>query len=241
MITLPIIVLLTIVCMVTYSFEIIFGLAGTIMMLMVMTFFLSAKTLVIYSVMPQLMVATIGLARSPKTVELRFLGGMVLFAVMGSVLGLMLFYYFSATVFQMLLATAISVFGLYLVLSPGAIKFSQGVNRTLDTLAGMSQALFGISGPIAMTRLIGSFQDKTVIRNYALAFFMSLNLFRAGGYIVNQTISQEVWLMMAISAPFLAVTLWFSNRFHFHINENIFRKVVSWIILIGGISLFFSG
>jgi uncharacterized membrane protein YfcA len=241
MISYPVIALLTIVCMVTYSFEIIFGLAGTIMMLMVMTYFISAKTLVIYSVMPQLMVAMIGLARSPKTVELRFLGGMLTFAIMGSVLGLILFYYFSSTVFQMMLATAISIFGLYLVLSPGVIKFSQGVNRTLDTLAGMSQALFGISGPIAMTRLIGSFRDKTIIRNYALAFFMSLNLFRAGGYLVNHTIGHDVWTMMAVSAPFLAVTLWFSNRFHFHINEKLFRKVVSWIILVGGISLFFSG
>lgn len=32
-------ILLTVVCMVTYSFEITFALAGTILMLMVMSFF----------------------------------------------------------------------------------------------------------------------------------------------------------------------------------------------------------
>jgi uncharacterized membrane protein YfcA len=45
--------------------------------------------------------------------------------------------------------------------------------------------------------------------------------------------------MMAISAPFLAVTLWFSNQLHLHINERVFRRVVAWMILIGGLSLFY--
>ncbi len=43
----------------------------------------------------------------------------------------------------------------------------------------------------------------------------------------------------ALSAPFLLAALWFSNHLHFKVNENLFRRVVSWIILIGGISLFY--
>jgi len=235
------IVLLTMVCMVTFTFEIIFGLAGTILMLMVMTFFIDAKTLVIYSVLPQIMTASIGLLRSPKTVDLRFLAGMLGFAVIGSVFGLSLFYYFETKVFQYLLATAITLFGLYLVISPHVIHFGTITQRVLDFFGGLSQALFGISGPIAMTRLIGSFQDKLVIRNYALAFFLSLNIFRAGGYIVNDTFTDDILRMIVISAPFLFVTLWFSNRLHHKVNERQFRRVVSWIIFLGGISLFFSG
>jgi len=231
------ILLLTLVCSITFTFEIVFGLAGTIMMLMVMTLIYDAKTLVIYSILPQILTATIGLIRSEKTVNPGFLVKMLLFASAGSVAGLMLFYRFSTETFYYLLASAISTFGLFLVISPHVIKLNSMTQRILDVLAGVSQALFGISGPIAMTRLIGSFSDQLVIRNYALAFFLSMNIFRAGAYIINNTITPDILQMMMISGPVLAIVLWNANHLHLKVNEYMFRKVVSWIILLGGLSL----
>jgi uncharacterized membrane protein YfcA len=232
--------LLIVVCAITYTFEIVFGLAGTIMMVTVMSFFMDAKTLVIYSLLPQVLVATIGLARSPKTVELAVLGRMLMFAALGSVVGLALFYYFSQDLFKLLLASAITFFGGLLVLVPGRLRLKPAAASLLDTVAGASQALFGISGPIAMTRLLSTFKEKMVIRNYALAFFLSTNLMRAGGYVVNGTITPEILRMMAISTPFLVVTLWYSNHLHFKVNEKLFKTTVAWIILLGGISMLLS-
>ncbi len=207
------------------------------MMLMVMTFFYDAKTLVIYSTLPQILTATIGLIRSEKTVDIFFLMKMILSAAAGSVLGLLLFYRFSTQTFYYLLASAISIFGLYLVVSPHVIKINRLTQSILDVLAGISQALFGISGPIAMTRLIGTFSNKLIIRNYALAFFLCLNLFRAGAYLVNDTFTAEIGHMMLVSGPILAIVLWNANHLHLRVNEFVFRKVVSWIMLIGGLSL----
>lgn len=234
------IILLTIVCMLTYSFEITFGIAGTIIMLTVMTFFVDAKTLVIYSVLPQILVATIALIRTPKTVDIRFLAGMVAFAGVGVFIGFYIFYAVDTRTFQVLLASAITLSGLWLVLRPGRVHINTIAGRGLDTAAGVSMALFGISGPIAMTRLLASFDDKTVIRNYALSFFLSLNLFRAVGYGINGTITEDIADAMIWSAPFLLVTLWFANGLHYRVNEKVFRSVVAWIILLGGISLFFA-
>lgn len=232
------IILLTVVCMVTYTFEIIFGLAGTIMMITVMSHFMDTKTLVIYSILPQILTGSIGLLRSPRTVEIRFLAGMVTFASIGAVFGLYLFYYFSVQVFHTLLTSVIILFGLYLVTAHKNPRLSPVINRSLDTLAGTSQALFGISGPIAMTRLMASFDEKIRIRNYALAFFLSMNLFRGGGYLLNKTVTAEIGEMMLYSAPFLMVTLWFSNHLHLHVNEQLFKRVVSWMILLGGVTMF---
>ena len=72
--------LLTLVCVITYTIEITFGLAGTILMLMVLSFVFDTKTLVIYSILPQILVGSIGLIRSPKTVQPRVLAGMLAFA-----------------------------------------------------------------------------------------------------------------------------------------------------------------
>lgn len=233
------IALLTLVCMLTYSFEIVFGLAGTILMLTLMSLWFDTKTLVIYSVLPQILVGGIGLARSPRTVDLRFFLGMLAFAGLGGIAGLYLFYQFPSSVFQRLLASAITLSGLYLVMASSTLRLSPFTARALDFTAGVSQALFGISGPIAMTRLLATFDDKTIVRNYALAFFLALNLLRAAGYLVNGTFTPQIGDMMRVSAPFLVVALWFSNHLHFKLNERVFRKVVAWIILIGGFTLFF--
>lgn len=231
--------LLTIVCVITYSFEIVFGLAGTILLLMALTWLYDAKTLVIYSTLPQILVAVIGLGRSPRTVNWNFLAGMLAFAALGGVLGLYLFYRFPQTLFQLLLAAVITLSGIYMVAAPGRLRLTPPQARALDTLAGVSQALFGISGPVAMTRLLATFPDKTTVRNYALAFFLGLNLFRAGGYLLNGTYTAAIVEMMLVTAPFLVVALWYSNRLHFRVNESWFRRVVAWVILIGGVSLFF--
>jgi len=230
---------LTVVCVLTYTFEIIFGLAGTIMMLAVMTLVYDSKTLVIYSLLPQILVGSIGLIRSPKTVDLAYLARMLVFAVAGGFAGLWFFYYVSSSTFQILLAATITLFGAYLVLAPGRLKLNRPLAHALDTLAGASQALFGISGPIAMTRLLSTFQQKTIVRNYALAFFLSMNVFRATGYLFKGTITAEIGHMMLVSGPFIAVALWFSNHLHFRVNETLFRRVVAWMILLGGLTLFY--
>ncbi len=232
-------VLLTVVCVLTYTFEIVFGLAGTILMLPLLSFLYDTKTLVIYSVLPQILVAVIGLIRSPKKVDARFMAGMLFFAGLGAVAGFVLFYYFSANVFQILLASAISAAGLFLVIAPHRTHFGPTGMRVLDTLAGTSQALFGISGPIAMTRLLATFKEKATVRHYAFAFFLAMNGLRATEYLFHGTYTDQIVEMMVFSAPFLAVTLWFSNQLHLHINERVFRQVVSWMILFGGLTLFY--
>ncbi len=231
--------ILTLVCVLTYSFEIVFGLAGTVIMLPLLSHLYPPKTLVIYSVVPQILVAVIGLIRSPIKVDKKFMAGMLLFAGFGAIAGFALFYYFSATVFQVLLASAITAVGLFLVIAPHRAKFNPVGMRVLDTLAGTSQALFGISGPIAMTRLLATFHEKNTVRHYAFAFFLAMNGLRTIEYLFHGTYTGEILQMMAVSGPFLALALWFSNQLHLHINERIFRRVVSWIILLAGLTLFY--
>jgi len=232
-------IVLTIVCILTYTFEIVFGLAGTVILLTALTWLYDAKTLVIYSAMPQILVASIGLLRSPRTVRLDVLAGMLVSAGLGAVLGLYLFYQFPLSLFQLLLAATITLFGVYLVVAPNRLRLTPALARSLDALAGFSAALFGISGPVAMTRLMATFSDKTIVRNYALAFFLALNLFRVGGYLLNGTFTQPILEMMLVSGPFIAVALWYSNQLHFRVNEKMFRRVVAWVVLFGGLSLFF--
>lgn len=231
--------LLSVVSAATYAFEIIFGLGGTILMLPLLAPLFGAKTLVIYSAFPQILVGSIGLAQSPRVVAPKMLAGMLLFAALGGAAGTILFYYFSPRVFQLLLGATVTLFGVYLLARPRPPRFHPLTARALDTLAGFSQALFGISGPVAMTRLFGTFAEPARVRCYALAFFLAMNVLRAGGYVVTGAFTREIWLMMLVSAPFLVAALLFANRWHARVNEQWFRRVIAVLVLVGGISLLF--
>jgi uncharacterized membrane protein YfcA len=231
-------VLLTAVCVVTYSFEIIFGLAGTILMLPLLGFVYDSKTLVIYSVLPQILVAVVALARSPLTADRKVMTAMLGFAALGALAGFIMFYTFPGTIFQLLLATAITASGVFLLLAPARAQLGARSRPAFDMLAGASQALFGISGPVVLTRLLATFREKAVVRHYAFSFYLALNSLRAVVYLIRDSYTTEILGMMAFSAPFLALAFWYSNQLHLHVNERLFRRVVSWLILIGGLTLF---
>ena len=167
---------------------------------------------------------------------------MLMFAFIGMLVGMLIFHYLNERLFELLLAIFITACGVYIVTSHDNPRFKKSTLHSLDFTAGMSQQMFGISGPIAMTRIIGSHSDKTVIRNYALAFFLSLNIVRALSYIVveiNSTgwtlFNPQILKAMVIAAPILLITLLVSNQMHFKVRQESFKKILSWVILIGGL------
>ena len=226
--------LLVAVCALTYSFEIVFGLAGTILMLPVLGFVFDSKTLVVYSLLPQLLVAGIALLRSHRKLDLKLLISMLGMAALGSILGGLCFSWIPLPVFRRMLAAVIMSAGIFLIVSP---RFQLGKigTRVLDFSAGVSHALFGISGPIVMTRLLGSQADKTMIRNSALCFFSGLNCIRAGYYLANGQITPQILKMFLVSTPVLIPVLFFAQGLHFKINDILFKKVVSWVIFFCGL------
>lgn len=230
-------VLLTVTCALTYSFEIVFGLGGTLMMFPLLTPVFGAKVLVMYSSLPQILVGAIGLARSPGGVRPRVLVPMLAFAALGGLLGTLIFRRVPLALFQTLLACMMIASGLRLARAPHPRRLSPVAEHGLDTLAGASQVLFGVSGPIAMTRLASTFGDRLAIRNHAFAFFLAVNILRLSSYVVQGSITRQIGVMMLVSAPVLAVILVFSGTLHRRISDLHFRRVLSWVVTAGGLSL----
>src|SRR3990170_4693386 len=101
-------IILTLVAVLTYTIEITFGLAGTVLMLPLLSFWFDSKTLVVYSVMPQILTAGIGLTRSRGHIEAKVLAGMMATAVVGAFIGLWLFHLTPVDTFHVLLAGVIT-------------------------------------------------------------------------------------------------------------------------------------
>jgi len=65
-----------------------------------------------------------------------------------------------------------------------------------------------------------------------------MHLFPGAGCLGTGTVNGSVVRMMLVSLPFLAVTLWFANQPHFRVNDRVFRRVIAWVILLGGATIF---
>lgn len=234
------VIAITITSILAFSFEIVFGIAGTILLIMILGFFIDVRLLVVYSLMPQLLVEVIALGRSPKNIDLKVLSAMLAYGAIGALAGAIAFNILPHDYFKYALSTMITFFGVLLIMTPGKLKLPVAIQRLLDVLAGMSQTLFGMCGPLVMTRLLSTFTDKTMIRNYGLGFFLGVNSYRAIAYAIDGSITLEIAKIMVYSAPFLIIALWNANHLHFKINDKIFRRVIAWVIFIGGISMFMS-
>ncbi len=229
---------LVVVSCCTYSFEIMFGLAGTILLLPLLSPFFEVKDLIVYSVLPQILVATIALFNSPKVIDWKFFVRMVAAGFAGALVGFFFFQNLPKQNFQLLLAVFITAAGIYSLAFPRGFRLKSYLFPLFDIFSGFSHALFGISGPIVMTRLMSSVEEKTTIRNYALAFFCSFSLIRFAWYLFSQQVTAEISHMMLGTAPFLLVVLFFGNRLHFRIPDLFFKRIAAILIIVSGVLLF---
>lgn len=227
--------ILSVVVSLVYCFEIVYGLAGTVILIPIMSFFFPTKVLVVYSILPQMAAFLMAIISSPKVLNFRFLLKMLFYAFLGAAAGLYLFSNLSDSVFELMLASLITLCGLYLVFIPSGLKLNSFWKRLFDMLAGFSHVLFGISGPIVMTRMLSTFENKTEIRNHALAFFFSMNLVRLSSYLWNGEFTPEILKMMEVSVLPLLLGLYVGNKLHRKSSDKSFRRVVSYVILVCGV------
>lgn len=232
-------VFLIVICSITYSFEVVFGLAGTVIMVAILSFVIPSKTLVVYSLLPQIIVGSIVLIKSFGSGKVNKIEAtkMLASALAGAITGSYLFALVPNQMFKQILSVVIILVGIYLIVSP-SFNTHKRFRLILDLSAGISHSLFGISGPIVMTRLMGTFQDKTVIRNNALLFYLGLNMIRLINYISNKMITPNIWKLYFYSAPALILVLFFAEKLHSRISDIKFKKIVAWLILISGVVYF---
>lgn len=229
---------LIILCCLTYSFEIVFGLAGTVLVMPLASSLYDVKLVIVYLLLPQLLTGSLVVLPGFKTMQWKKFFEIFLFASFGAVFGVVFFKVLDQSILKLILASVIVACGVF-TLSSKSFSLSPVLQRIFDVVAGFFNALCGISGPIIATRMLGTFEDKTEVRNHLQLFFFSMNSFRLVGYLITDSIPKEVLPMWAWSFPFIVLALIVANRFHADLPNQVFKKVFSIVILFSGIWLFF--
>ena len=217
-----------------YFFESVFGIAGTIIWLSVMSFFVDIKPLIFLGFLTGLSAAFSIFLSGRKDFSFLKWKKMVLFAFPTALLGAFMIDSFSPDIL-------LKVFGVFLVgagffsLFPRLFHLNIWGERFFLLLGGWIQGLFGTGGPLVVVAMKRNFLHKSEMRATLAAFFLFFQALRGGQYYVQGSFDFFLLLPFWWIPPLIFIAVFLGLRVHISISEEIFQKGVSLLIIFSGI------
>ena len=106
-------------------------------------------------------------------------------------------------------------------------------------LSGFLGGLFGVGGPPVIIYYQLSGVTKAVFRGSLMAIFLIIALVRVPSYIVGGLITEpRLWSALAL-VPAVMTGALVGGRLHIHLSEDAFKRIVSVVLVLIGLLLFF--
>jgi len=109
----------------------------------------------------------------------------------------------------------------------------------LTLLGGFFSGLYAAGGPLFAVYIYNRINKATVIRATLIGAFMALNIFRIPMLAANKLIDIRVLHYSLAAFPLFLVAIYFGDKMHSKINEELFKKIFLILLLLAGISLIF--
>lgn len=106
-------------------------------------------------------------------------------------------------------------------------------------LAGLVGTLFGTGGPFYVVYLKLRKLDKSAFRATIVMLFLFDGAIRISAYSFNGFYTKEVLVMSLSALPVLLAGLWLGHHVHLKISKQRFNQLISLILLVSGVALFF--
>ncbi|MDH5392645.1 MAG: sulfite exporter TauE/SafE family protein [Gammaproteobacteria bacterium] len=106
-------------------------------------------------------------------------------------------------------------------------------------LAGLVGALFGTGGPFYVAYLKLRQLDKVAFRATIVFIFLFDGAIRIGAYSISGFYPPDVLIIAIAGLPVLLLGLYIGHRIHLNISKQRFHQVISLILLLSGMVLFF--
>ena len=109
--------------------------------------------------------------------------------------------------------------------------------RLLLVAGGVIHGAFGTGGPFVVIYASQALPEKSLFRVTLSMLWLTLNSFRIGDWLVRDPslLTPEVWRLVLISLPFMAVGLLAGDRLHRRVDERRFRRIVYATLAAAGV------
>ncbi len=221
-----------------FFFESVFGFGGSLIAYAVLGFFIDLKQMVLAA----LYIGTCSSAyiaySDLKSVDKKIFKSFAPLALVGTILGVLLFSKLSSKALSPILGS------LLIVLALKTIFFDQFslpkiLRNKLVFVSGIVHGAFGIGGAFLVNAIKDDFRNKSALRSTMAAFFMVFNFIRIAQLGIQGEIDPHFFqsILWVIIPVFLAVK--FGHKVHLKISDNFFKKGIGIITLATGIKFLF--
>jgi len=184
--------------------------------------------------------------RYRRDIEYRLLWPFVAGGVLGVPVGVLALHHINLAVFRHLIGALMIAYSSYTLLRPRlpTLRFPPSAARSLDAAVGLAGGVLGglamLNGvlPTIWCTLRGwdKRRARYVYQPYIL--FTGMLVMLLAGINVNTELSR-VGLYLLVSLPALMAGLWVGLRVFDRMSEDLFRRLLSWLILASGVALQF--
>ena len=235
-------VLLGCVVMMTHFLEGITGFGCTVLALPFALMLLGTTQAVPVLLVLALLLAAYIVCLDWRRIVWREFGRIVLFVGLGLPFGIFTFGYFDENVLRWLLGVfmvGVAARGLLsYVVSLNESRIPAWALKGLLVAGGFIHGVFSSGGPLVVIYARSVLTDKTNFRATISLLWLSLNSVMLAQGVISGRMTPEIWEIIGVCVPFLAVGALAGNWAHRHIKDRYFSQIVYGVLLVSGLFMF---
>lgn len=236
-ISLPTILLGSLVIFFAFYTRALFGFGGALISIPLLVFFLPLKFAVPLEAIFEVVLSFLLIKGEVKNINFKILIPIVIGSIVGTFLGTYVLKSFANAFLLKALGVVIILFAFNLLqksdtkskILPNPIGFLAGI--TGGTLGG----IFGTSGPPFVLYLAYQVKQKDILRGTLIGLFTFDFTFRLGFFLINGLVTYDILLMALYLTPALVLGMLLGKRHFVVISEEKYRILVFILLLITGL------
>ena len=230
------VILIAVILCVSYGIESIFGFAGTLISLAVLSFFFDIKEMSILTAFAASIASAYIFFSDQGSFNASVFKRIAWVLFPATILGTLLLKEFSSAILLTAFSLLIIAYSLWTLMGP-VMTVPPKLKPMVNFIGGIFGGLYGVSGPMVIIAMREVFKNKSETRITLAALFLIMHLTRIPSYYLSGVLSVEK-IMPFWWVPFpLFVTVWIGHRIHVNISEKVFQTGVSVLLLFTGVFL----
>jgi uncharacterized membrane protein YfcA len=159
------------------------------------------------------------------------------FTVIGVLMALYLLDSLNPVVLRRALGIFVLIYGAYQLSPLPSIRTTRLSALPYGLFGGLVGTLFGTGGPFYIMYLSMRGLEKTALRASFAVWFIIDGSMRLAGYLAFGFLDADTLLKTAIAIPVAGLGLYLGGRIHTNISQDLFRRIISVLLLLSGCAL----
>lgn len=218
-----------------YFLESIFGFGGTILSISMLSMVVDFKDAIKIVMFASFLASLFIILSDHKSFSWRHFGRIMVISVPATILGTYLFDYLSSNLLLKIFGALLIAFSVQSLFIPNA-ELPKILRKPMLFFGGILQGMYGTGGPATLLGYRDNFDNKSQLRTIMAAYFMVGNLVRMIQLYIQGALDVDMAIESWWLIPTLFIAVFGGHRIHTTISDTLFKKGVSILLLIAGIS-----